>query len=396
MILTMIDAWPEFLQYLVINDIAPFDAIISLSKTCKALNLWVFSSFKAYQILYAYNLLEDMSIFKIQLNEFERRLFHKIYKLCLRKITMNFASVHGLIPILDWYLEEYKQTGFLPYYTDNAIEMAIINQQVDVLKWWISSGLELKCSSNLFDEILFTNNVEFIDWCCTLYHKNLIQIKHFPYELVERACRVGNLFVINWLYKNSFISDNIQTSFIYTSSAIDIAADNNYLHIIKWFYNHSRLEWFQTLDDPNEQWIKQYIEKTGDYPIIEFKYSTNAIDNASRLGNIEILNWFVAHFPQLNNPAKNKFESYYTNKILQVYDHNIFYDVFTWWLNSGFEIKFTDRIIALIYNHDSDHNKALSRFIQFADEWFQKPLLENNRKKMMDIYNIIKKIKTIV
>ena len=52
--------------------------------------------------------------------------------------AIDYASKNGNLDILEWC----KNNGLKLKYSENAIDNASINSCIDVLEWWKNSGLE--------------------------------------------------------------------------------------------------------------------------------------------------------------------------------------------------------------------------------------------------------------
>lgn len=67
-------------------------------------------------------------------------------------INMDMASSLGDIQTLKNWLNLSNSTGFECNYTTNAIYLASKFNHVNVLNWWIASGLPLKISQDSYED----------------------------------------------------------------------------------------------------------------------------------------------------------------------------------------------------------------------------------------------------
>jgi hypothetical protein len=53
-IFDLINSWPQFIQYIIFNDLVSFDDIIQLSQTCKTMRDYFHRMLKTYHVLCKY------------------------------------------------------------------------------------------------------------------------------------------------------------------------------------------------------------------------------------------------------------------------------------------------------------------------------------------------------
>lgn len=308
-ILLMINRFPDFLQYIVLENIAPFRDVISLSQTCIDLHKWVIKSFKAYYILSLYYKLKNITLLSesnLYKNKKERKLFQIIYRLYKNKNTSFGDIANGnSIPILDWWVVESKTHITYPV---NAIDDASYCRKIDVLNWWLNAAVE---------------------------YPNIITLQYSE-KTIDNASRYGEINILNWWLNAAIEYPNI-IILKYTEKAIDEA----------YYYNTTNIEVF-------DWWLNAAIK----YPnIISLKYTEKAIDNASRFGYINILNWWLKAAIKYPNIITLK----YTEKAIDCASCNKHINVLNWWKNIS--SKYPD-IITLKYSY-----KAISTDLEIIQWW---------------------------
>ena len=147
-ILLMIDKWPEFLQYIVLEEILPFTDIISISQTCQDLHQWVIESFRAYNTLCLWNVIKNDTILSehnLYKNANERKLFQIIYRLQKDKKSFGDAAYDKNVPILDWWLIEKAnaKTDVQLVYSENEIDhTSYYPKHLNILDWWLNAVIK--------------------------------------------------------------------------------------------------------------------------------------------------------------------------------------------------------------------------------------------------------------
>ena len=133
---------------------------------------------------------------------------------------------------------------------DYLLDNASSEGRIDVLNWWINSGLNLFYSFRGFDTAAKNGHVDVLDW----WDKH-ITINYFTY-VMDIASENGCVNVLEWC-KNSMTQ-------IYTIDAIDKASANGHIDVLDWWKNSG----------------------------LGLKYTPYAIDVASANGHIDVLDWW--------------------------------------------------------------------------------------------------------
>jgi hypothetical protein len=73
---------------------------------------------------------------------------------------MDFASLNGRVNVLEWWLK----SGLELKYSEKALEYASEYGHIHVLEWWLKSKLPLKYSDKLIDLVLHYNKIDVLCW----------------------------------------------------------------------------------------------------------------------------------------------------------------------------------------------------------------------------------------
>ena len=300
--LELIRAWPQFIQHVIINDIAPFNELIVLTQTCTELRNYYHTMLKTYIILCNYHRRRiNISIF-FDINNFyqnlmEKQLFRKIYAFQKNKPSIDDASTYNLVVVLEWHLS----SGLKSKYSKKAINNASKFGNIDILNLWIkyakSDNIKLRYNENAID-FAFTNGyINILNWWRDQAVYGTLEFK-MRNPIIDNA--IGDKSVLFWCFDNYNFLKNHNIILEYSERIVDLAAKNGKVDIL-------------------DHWIKFInINK------LEFKYTNNAINDASCYGRVDVLNWFLVSGLEL------KFDKEYIEYLIKL-DHNIS----TWWINSG-------------------------------------------------------------
>jgi hypothetical protein len=177
-------------------------------------------------------------------------------------------------------LRKIKKLDFDKEYYYETIKQTAINGHIDVLEWW-KSMYEHE-HENEHEQIVI-HDVDFID----------------------SLCSNGCVDVLNW-FNNPENKKIFNVSFDY-NRGLSMACLNNNVEILEWYKNNYE----------------------GD-----FRYDYG-IDSASSNNNIEVLEWFKLNYKQLGISFN------YTPSSLDGASNKGYINIMNWWLNSGFELKFS-------------------------------------------------------
>ena len=322
-IFKFINEWPQFIQHIIIYDIAPFNQIVQLSQTCKKLHKYFHKKLKAFSLLCDYHIKKATThIFRhsgiFYENEYEKQLFIKTILFQKNKMPLASAVASRCYVIVDLYFEQ-NYTNLTDNYITEAIRSASKNGDIKMLNKILSFKQILNPTSYHMDIAAEYGHVNVLEWTIeVLLNKGLKYGIDICYSTraVNKAAANGHIKVLNWFYMQNV---KYGLKFKYDAYAIDNAAANGHIKVLDWFYEHSLVDYKYTIK--------------ADLTRIKFKYSHFAVDDASKNGHIDILNWFLNHF---QNNLK------YGTDAIDGASFNTHIDVLDWWLNSGLKLKYTE------------------------------------------------------
>lgn len=115
----------------------------------------------------------------------------------IKMMTMDDASSHGFIDILDWWLNYNIQNNVALRYSEYAIDLASKNGHDNVLDWWIdlhrNTNIELKYTKFAIDDASSSGYVDILDW----WLKSGLQLKYTEYA-VNNAVSNDHVSVSHW------------------------------------------------------------------------------------------------------------------------------------------------------------------------------------------------------
>ena len=61
-------------------------------------------------------------------------------------------------------LQELHEAGLICEYNINALKIASVNRRLNVLNWWLNSGLELKYDHSLIRKVMKCGHIDVLNW----------------------------------------------------------------------------------------------------------------------------------------------------------------------------------------------------------------------------------------
>lgn len=354
-LLNFVTIFPQFIQYIIINDIIEFNEIIVLSQICKELNEYFHRMLRSYNIICNsfikyiptdyFNIYDNKNkigedlIFRetdmFYQNDYEKQLFQKIYKKYKFKPQIDIAARNRFIVVLEWYRIDCLENKYFPIYTEYAINWASSYGNIDVLNWfkkysyyslhdplttgkYYSSYPNIKSTnvtynfndSNSEKFIYLKYNVNSIDWACSNGHVDVLDwwynycheelgekwLEGFKYSKwsIDWASSLGCIEVLNWWFKHSS-----EIPLKYSKNAIDWAASYNKLHVLNWWWDHN--------------------------PPFLFMYTNLSMDWAASNGHVNVLEWFFKRSEQYANNDENP-ECEINSECEMNYEYEVNYD----------------------------------------------------------------------
>jgi hypothetical protein len=257
--------------------------------------------------------------------------------------SMDYASKNGWINILNWWV----QSGLELKYSEWAFTWACYSKQFEVLNWWLNSGLEIKLKPNIVDILIYTENVEVLNWW--IQHRDKLPFDYDP-KTIEGLCKTGRKTMLDW-FKNSGLKLNYPE---YILDTISMAGQNE---LLTWFvelgipvrYSENAITYasiggnIETLD----WWL---------FSKFDFKYDETAMDSISmkphEYNRTKVLDWWVTNHRLFPDRIP---ELRYSEDAMDDASANGYIDVLSWWLNSGLELKYSNRALnwARLHGHNN-------------------------------------------
>ncbi|GAA5908853.1 hypothetical protein JCM6882_005468 [Rhodosporidiobolus microsporus] len=137
--------------------------------------------------------------------------------------AIDEASRHGQVEMLDFWLE----SGLPLHYSEAALDSATIKRQLGTLEWWKNSGLPLKIG-NVLDFASMEGSTVCLDW----WSRSGLPCRYSKAALYTLS-KSGNVASLQW----------------WASSRFPLAYDKEVLAIATRFGRVDVLEWWATLSD---------------------------------------------------------------------------------------------------------------------------------------------------
>lgn len=261
----------------------------------------------------------------------------------------------GYYKLLNWF----KKNNYEITYTNNGIEVAAENGNLNVLNWLINNNYK----------VVFNDS-----WVC------------------DHVASSGNTNVYEWLNYNKYAIDNSQLAYIYASK-------EGHLNVIEWLNKYGN-----KLKYPNDVYIE--ASKKNYTHILDWLKNNNfypdenvptPIDFASKYGNLETLIWF----------QESGLKFVYTKYTFSwAVEHNRI-DVLEWFEKNGYNIIYSQDVVAAartcknvgilkwlkknnyydtIYFHKSIHTKKINN-IDMLDVYDEFDVIEDSEVQDPDEYN---------
>ncbi|KAI8802695.1 hypothetical protein BJ742DRAFT_832345 [Cladochytrium replicatum] len=241
---------------------------------------------------------------------------HVRFQLLHLVVSMDRASELGLIDALD----RHKSLPN-PTYSYRAINYASAWNRIDVLEWWLKSGLPLKYERAM-DEASMRGHISVLEWWNTSGIM-AVENNHSPPEHVRVLMANVQSAVrdVPWYFESTSA---------YTEVAMNRASMDGSVAVLDW-WRHSGLALRYN------HWAMDGASKNGHTEVLEWwknsglhlDYTTDAVDMASQFGHVVVLEWW----------KNSGLEMRYTNAAMARARSFWRLDTVSWWEKSGLEIK---------------------------------------------------------
>ena len=170
--------------------------------------------------------------------------------------VMNYASINGLVDVLEWW----KTSGLKCSYTWDAIDNIDIKnltqeQIISVLEWWKSSGFKLRYTSRIINRTSKYGLIRVLEWW-----KNSGLKLRYSVDAIDHASALGQVDVLEW-WKHSGLDIR------YTVLAVDYASNNGRINVLEWWKNSGLM----------------------------FQYSFRSMEWARQEGRTSVIKWWEAY-----------------------------------------------------------------------------------------------------
>ncbi|EFA75353.1 hypothetical protein PPL_11430 [Heterostelium album PN500] len=248
----------------------------------------------------------------------------------------------------------------------NLIDVAALDANLDKIKW-LNDNTTVIATVEAMDNAAFKNNIEILKWL--KQHRNEGCSHHGFLD----ACHKGYMEVAQWLWLNYH-----ETIILEPSVAIDAAIGNGNLELAKWLFTDlnqrpSALGMDQVAINNYKHILKWLVDNS------LFSFSTSAIDNLSRTGNLEMIKWLNEYDPSIGCTERAIHAAVYHGQ----------FETMKWLRENRTEISSLKTINHRIYRGGAEAiNWAWDNFEIDLDEMLNKAIIMN---KSEEVEKIIKR-----
>lgn len=201
------------------------------------------------------------------------------------------------IEIYNWWLQFHYDTKRELMYTNADMQIAITENRLDLMNWWIQSGLELKYPENLAD---WASTTEMLDWMYSHHSIGLFKFEYTSYAIDWKVDKD----LLNWWFQKH-ITDNLPL--LYTNTIIDYLLHDHIENDIEildmWLHMHVNygIELRYTELRPALIFTPNIIDKfdwwyrANQMYQVPFPRHDNLVMNVIDRKNKAVIEWFRAH-----------------------------------------------------------------------------------------------------
>lgn len=257
------------------------------------------------------------SIYKnLDLDDLAKNIEIMTHLLNCHSIHTNYINAcrDGRLHLLKWLF--YNRNEEL---TPDIAEHAAKNGRINVLEWLKTK--DINCTYTAFNLAIENSHNKTIYWI--YYNFSNINIDS---RSIEIACEKGNIEIVKWLYNKKIKPSEV---------AMDLAAANNHLDIVKFLYENTEIECTHK--------AVEEAAKKGNLKMIKWLYKNmkktitkDDIYYAAHYGHFKVVKWL--HY---NNPYADTFKAILAGE----WEGNT---EIACWLKKHYTLKHTLRINLLI------------------------------------------------
>jgi hypothetical protein len=202
---------------------------------------------------------------RYSLNDIET--YHRL-GIDLTEYTMDDASAHGRVAVLQWHLDRSKDSGLELKYSGYAIRIAFRSGHIAVLQWWLDrskdSSLELKYDKSAMEYASANGHIAVLQLWLDRSKDSGLELKYSEYAM-NYASHNGHIDVLQWWLDRSKDSG---LKLKYDEYAMRSASAHGHVAVLQWWLDRSK--------------------DSG----LELKYSGCAMNYASRNGHVAVDKWW--------------------------------------------------------------------------------------------------------
>jgi hypothetical protein len=315
---------------------------------------------------------------------------HKTLKFSISAHAIRATACNGHLDVLDWlWLCAVRKD--IKFKCDREfLDRIAANNHIEVLDWFVDkyihdrSGILTKPIQYYYSDyavkaICTYGHTEELDWWYNMHRSGLMPFKCNIRHAINMASIYGNTKILDWFYNHT------EFKFQYTQCAVNGAARCGNLESIQWFWdrrNDPRLHGFMYTAHAVNSLCRGYVDSLEQSRAVEvaswfwdrrqeipFKFTYHAIDNASKVSHIKLIEWFEQHGLSLQHSInaidcmqvdddamlqfwydrRHQYEFSYTRIALDTTIVHNHLNRIKWWfrnhLNHGLKLLYTAKII---------------------------------------------------
>lgn len=234
----------------------------------------------------------------------------------------HWVCKNGYCPILDFLKKcdyQFDKLFTSSYFINKTggIDVAAKEGNINILNWFVKNNIKFKYTDWSIDWAASNGHEHILNW----FHNN-DQGYQFIYThyAIDWASREGHIHILDWFDKSEY-------SFLYTKYAVDLAASRGHIKVLDWFKNAMHKCRLCRIKHIKSKDPSHICSSENGICGLEFRYTSEAMDYASKYGHINVLEWFK------NSGMKMK----YTHDSMNFASENGQIIVLNWWKQHAME-----------------------------------------------------------
>ena len=170
------------------------------------------------------------------------------FKITNIRSIISEVSWRGHVYVLEWWKQYCSEADIEFRYEHDAIDYASFYGRINILNWWVQSGLQLKYSNKAIDGASLCGHINVLDW----WIQSGLELK-YSYDVINDASIYGCVDALNWWLKSGLDVD-------YTDYAIISAAQGGNSRILMWWRDYgSQLRKIGNTNTDIHIWLKYFL-----------------------------------------------------------------------------------------------------------------------------------------